>query len=439
MRRARCAEVWVNSENTDMQMARCNEFSVSSIIRYEGSIRNAAGKVVDDCIAAELAARLDSGSAPVPPGTAILTGPGELRRHGVRRIVHVASVHGEPGAGFRQVRDVGRCVTSALAAVDDSTDRPPLTTVLFPLLGAGHGGGEVRHTVVAMAGAVVDYFAATPNSHVTSVYFLAYTDAELTTCLREFNTHRRLQAVNASAEADIIGIGRGHSTVEPLERIEPPAGETIEPVPTAADASCFPTRKTLRIGFVIDVVGYGSRSSPGQEAVQERLFRLVGRVLSDCGLGLADVDHEWSGDGVNLIFPSAIDPTTALPCLVTSVARRLAEDNRRYADRLRLRMAVGIGIVGPGPTGFAGPLILDINRLVDSAPLRAAIAQHDYTDVAVLLSDTLYSAVIRPGYSGLQAAELQVVDVAVKEFQRPAWLWISPSGRSTRLRTQVSP
>jgi transcriptional regulator with XRE-family HTH domain len=37
LRRVRCADVWVNSENTEMTMARFDEFSVSSIIRYEGA------------------------------------------------------------------------------------------------------------------------------------------------------------------------------------------------------------------------------------------------------------------------------------------------------------------------------------------------------------------------------------------------------------------
>jgi hypothetical protein len=41
--RVRCAEVWVNSENTAMRMARVDEFSVSAIIRYQGD----AGTTLD--------------------------------------------------------------------------------------------------------------------------------------------------------------------------------------------------------------------------------------------------------------------------------------------------------------------------------------------------------------------------------------------------------
>src|SRR5258708_2136382 len=40
LRRVRCADVWVNSENTQMTMARIDEFSVSSIIRYQGAQRD---------------------------------------------------------------------------------------------------------------------------------------------------------------------------------------------------------------------------------------------------------------------------------------------------------------------------------------------------------------------------------------------------------------
>ena len=55
LRRVRYADVWVNSENTMMRMARFEEFSVSSIIRYEGSVRDEFGSVVVDTIAEELA------------------------------------------------------------------------------------------------------------------------------------------------------------------------------------------------------------------------------------------------------------------------------------------------------------------------------------------------------------------------------------------------
>lgn len=190
LRRVRCADVWVNSENTEMVMARFDEFSVSSIIRYEGARRDDVGRVVDDCIADELERKV-ARRRPVRPAAAIVTAPGELRRYQVRQVVHVAAVQGEPGAGFHQVRDVGRCVTSVMAAVDSIATQPPLRTILFPLLGVGQGGGELYPTVSSLTGAVIDYFTSTPT-RIATVFFLAYSDAELSACEACLAGHQRL-------------------------------------------------------------------------------------------------------------------------------------------------------------------------------------------------------------------------------------------------------
>jgi O-acetyl-ADP-ribose deacetylase (regulator of RNase III) len=191
IRRVRCADVWVNPENTEMVMARFNEFSVSSIVRYEGALRDDVGRVVDDRIADDLARKI-AGRTPVLPGTAILTGPGELARYQVRYIVHVAAVQGEPGAGFRQILEVGRCVTNAMAEVDKIDAQPPLATILFPLLGAGQGGGDLKATIGALAGSAIDYFTSSPLSSIRTVYFLAYIAAEMAACEALLAANKRL-------------------------------------------------------------------------------------------------------------------------------------------------------------------------------------------------------------------------------------------------------
>jgi hypothetical protein len=174
--RAADIDVWVNSENTDLLMARWTEFSVSAIIRYLGAAKDAAGEVVTDSVAEELLARVPR--RPVAPGTAVATGSGSLAEsHGVRRVIHVASVIGEPGAGFRQVRDIGACVVNVLRTM---AGEPGLRTVLFPLLGAGAAvRADPRHTAEAMVGAVLDHLDRTPDSPVRGVFFLGYTVREL--------------------------------------------------------------------------------------------------------------------------------------------------------------------------------------------------------------------------------------------------------------------
>lgn len=184
IRQVRCANVWVNSENTEMEMARVHEFSISAIIRYEGARHDARGRVADDLIADDLERKV-ADQRPLEPGSVVVTSAGELaRRNGVRHVVHVAAVHGEPGAGFRPIAEIGRCVTNVLLASED-LEMPggAPVTVLFPLLGAGNAGGDRSPTATTLIHAARNYLRAVATTRIEAVYFLAYTDLELKACL----------------------------------------------------------------------------------------------------------------------------------------------------------------------------------------------------------------------------------------------------------------
>jgi len=166
---------------------------------------------------------------------------------------------------------------------------------------------------------------------------------------------------------------------------------------------------------------------PDRHAVQRRLRRMVVGTLAECGLNLDEraVDHQWTGDGINAILPADIDPTAVLTTLIRSLSAGLGQDNARHADRIRLRMAVGVGLFERGPAGFSGPVIVDINRLVDSAVLRSALAGEPAADLAVAISDQAHALIIEPGYPGIPPGQFTRVFAVSKEFAGPAWLWIS--------------
>lgn len=180
-----------------------------------------------------------------------------------------------------------------------------------------------------------------------------------------------------------------------------------------------------RLGFVVDVVGYEQRTAPEQELVQHRLQALLRAVVTDVGDDFDEVDRDsGAGDGL-VVLPPTGDPAERLPVLLRSVKTRLAEDNAAAGDRIRLRMAVGTGQVA----GFAGPLVVNISRLVDSEPLRRAVAGHPEADLVVLVLDVLRHEVVAPCYVPLVADCVALVDVAMKEFVDEAWLLASrPQG-----------
>lgn len=142
-------------------------------------------------------------------------------------------------------------------------------------------------------------------------------------------------------------------------------------------------------------------------------------------MNLRELAHQWTGDGINAIMPADVDPTVVLPVLIRSLAANLSAGNARSADRIRLRMAIGVGLVEQNAAGFGGPMIVDMTRLVDSAPLRAALTAYPTADLAVAISDQVHATVIRPGYPGIPAAQFSRVNVVAKEFAGPAWIWVS--------------
>ncbi|MFJ6621323.1 macro domain-containing protein [Kitasatospora sp. NPDC091335] len=201
LRDLKCVDIWVNSENTEMQMSSQFERSISGTIRYEGARRDEFGHIVEDVIADELSAKV-AGKTPVAPGVAIVTGSGELARsHNVAFVVHVATVRGEPGEGFQQIGGIDRCVTNALAAAARlGADKPP-RSIVFPPLGVGSGRGDRETTAQRMVAAAVGYLRQNPKSPLTDICFLARKNLtrdaflsalEETAGLTSTGTHQRL-------------------------------------------------------------------------------------------------------------------------------------------------------------------------------------------------------------------------------------------------------
>lgn len=180
IRGVKMADIWVNSENTNMQMARFFDRSISSIIRYLGARRDSAGHVEEDTIANELSGVMGHHES-VPSAMVIATGSGELEKtHNVKKIFHVASVEGMVGHGYRPIANVGSCVTAVLSETDSSKFKDEgLKTILFPPLGTGTGGGKSREIIPELIESAIAYLESNPLSVIERIYFLAHDEETL--------------------------------------------------------------------------------------------------------------------------------------------------------------------------------------------------------------------------------------------------------------------
>lgn len=186
-------DIWVNSENTNMQMSRHFERSISATIRYEGAKKDRAGYVIDDLIANDLQAA--TGGRDVRAGTIVYTIPGELAKsNNVKRIFHAASVVGQPGVGYLPINDIADCIYNALelADSDDELASENLQSILFPLMGTGTTGLSAQGIANNLIDAALSYLEQNPQSKINKIYFLVYNEHDREICSHKFKNDPRI-------------------------------------------------------------------------------------------------------------------------------------------------------------------------------------------------------------------------------------------------------
>ena len=107
--------------------------------------------------------------------------------------------------------------------------------------------------------------------------------------------------------------------------------------------------------------------------------------------------------------------------LVALEADRLTRDD---GPPLRLRIAMGQGIVHRAATGFVGVAVVDVCRLVDAEPVRAELRDVVDADMCLVVTEDLYRDTIVQGYGGFPSdgfRQVSVIDDA-KGFVAAAWM-----------------
>jgi O-acetyl-ADP-ribose deacetylase (regulator of RNase III) len=140
-------DILVVSENVYLQLPQYFKSSVSAAVRRAAAIKSADGEIVTDVIGDELTSWMrDHGRVglPVAPGTVAAVAPGQLADQRIRRIYHAAITAPIPGTNYYDVEPAAivgsvRNVFS-LARAERDFFEPALSSLAFPLLGAGRGG-----------------------------------------------------------------------------------------------------------------------------------------------------------------------------------------------------------------------------------------------------------------------------------------------------------
>lgn len=186
-------DIWVNSENTNMEMARPFERSISATIRYAGAKKDRAGFVVEDTIADDLKRIMNGRDA--KPGAVIPTTSGELKRtNNVKWVFHAASVVGQPGEGYKPINNIADCIYEALnlVDVDEELANEDLKSIIFPLMGTGTTKLSAQGIADSLIDAALAYVEENPNSRINKIYFLVYNEQDREICRHKFINDPRI-------------------------------------------------------------------------------------------------------------------------------------------------------------------------------------------------------------------------------------------------------
>jgi hypothetical protein len=181
-----------------------------------------------------------------------------------------------------------------------------------------------------------------------------------------------------------------------------------------------------RLCVAADAVGYGRGDDYQQLATQRYLIEVLNSAGTAAGLHRLTWHCQPAGDAELAVLPEDEPESVVVDGFIRELDTALTRHNRplRPEARLRLRVAVHFGRLMPGNNGFAGPGPVEVSRLLNSGPLRAAIAAAPEANLALLVSGSVYRDTIEPQHTTLRPADFRQVHVAEKEFEADAWLWV---------------
>jgi tetratricopeptide (TPR) repeat protein len=174
----------------------------------------------------------------------------------------------------------------------------------------------------------------------------------------------------------------------------------------------------------VDVEQFGDprRTHPHQATVRKGLYTALRTAFARSGVSWTDCYHEDRGDGALILVPPDVPKNLLAVNVPRALAAALAEHNRAH-DRqswIRLRLAVHAGEIHSDDYGVVGTAINVAFRLLESGPLRQALADSSGV-IAVIASQWIFDEVIRHDPAS-DTALYRRVPISVKETQDTAWI-----------------
>ncbi|MBO2458619.1 hypothetical protein [Actinomadura violacea] len=183
----------------------------------------------------------------------------------------------------------------------------------------------------------------------------------------------------------------------------------------------------------VDVESYGGRANWDQLAVRAGLFDALDAALAESGVPAHWRTCEDRGDGALVLVTPEVPKERLAGPFPEHLAARIERHNAAAEPgaRIRLRAALHAGEVHYDDRGVAGTAVNVAFRLLEAAPLKAALRTSPGV-LAVIASDWIYQEVVQQNRT-CRAAAYQRVRVSVKETRAPAWVRSLPAGPAAEM------
>ncbi|GAA3019850.1 hypothetical protein [Streptosporangium longisporum] len=181
-----------------------------------------------------------------------------------------------------------------------------------------------------------------------------------------------------------------------------------------------------RLVMAVDAEGYGRGDDLRHDSIQSGLAQVMDRSAREAGLRRETWARQEAGDGEVSILPEREAELRVIDDLVHRVRKALHDHNRERRDdaRLRIRIAIGHGVVKRGAMGFIGQVVVTTCRLLDAKVARTALKMNPRADLVLILTDRLYEDVVRQLHTSYRPESFTRSEVPTKERTEIAWMWI---------------